>query len=73
MQATRRGGYAYVRHGILRHFKERGASFLKQPDVLQRQLFNVKALLFDWDGVFNEGFKGRAGRQSVQRGWTAWA
>ncbi|MEZ4760760.1 MAG: hypothetical protein R2810_13355 [Flavobacteriales bacterium] len=45
----------------LRHFKERGASFLKQPDVLQRQLFNVKALLFDWDGVFNEGFKDEQG------------
>lgn len=41
----------------LRHFQDRGANFLKQPDVLRRQLAHVKALLFDWDGVFNEGFK----------------
>ncbi len=45
----------------LRHFKERGTSLLKQPDVLQRQLGGIKALLFDWDGVFNEGFKGPDG------------
>ncbi len=41
----------------LKHFKERGGSFLKAPDVLRRQVGGIKAVLFDWDGVFNEGFK----------------
>jgi 3-deoxy-D-manno-octulosonate 8-phosphate phosphatase (KDO 8-P phosphatase) len=45
----------------LKHFKDRGASFLKAPDVLRRQLVGIKAVLFDWDGVFNEGFKDLAG------------
>jgi len=32
-------------------------SFLAEPPALQEKLFKVKAYVFDWDGVFNNGTK----------------
>lgn len=39
---------------IAEHFK---GSFIAEPSVLQQKLAKVKAYVFDWDGVFNNGQK----------------
>ena len=31
--------------------------YLRSPEELQRRINNIKAVLFDWDGVFNDGWK----------------
>ncbi|MBX2983877.1 MAG: hypothetical protein KF843_14460 [Flavobacteriales bacterium] len=31
--------------------------YLHEPAELQRRMQNIKAVLFDWDGVFNDGWK----------------
>jgi 3-deoxy-D-manno-octulosonate 8-phosphate phosphatase (KDO 8-P phosphatase) len=36
-------------------------SFLAEPLALQEKLFKVKAYVFDWDGVFNNGAKNAGG------------
>lgn len=41
----------------LKAFARLGTRFLRPPDVLQRQLGDIRAILFDWDGVFNDGWK----------------
>jgi len=41
----------------LKAFAALGTRFLRPADALQRQIGNVKALIFDWDGVFNDGWK----------------
>jgi 3-deoxy-D-manno-octulosonate 8-phosphate phosphatase (KDO 8-P phosphatase) len=41
----------------LKAFATLGTRFLRSPDSLQRQLGNIRALVFDWDGVFNSGWK----------------
>jgi len=41
----------------LKSFAKLGTRFLRPPDVLQRQLGDIRAILFDWDGVFNDGWK----------------
>ena len=45
----------------LKAFATLGTRFLRPPDALQRQLGQVRALLLDWDGVFNGGWKDRDG------------
>lgn len=39
-------------------FTSKGAKFITPPNKLQEKLMNIKAVLFDWDGVFNSGEKG---------------
>ncbi len=39
-------------------FKSNGGKFITPPSQLQDKLRNIKAILFDWDGVFNSGEKG---------------
>jgi len=39
-------------------FKSNGGEFITPPAQLQDKLRNIKAILFDWDGVFNSGEKG---------------
>ena len=39
-------------------FESKGGVFITPPFVLAQKLKNIKAILFDWDGVFNEGNKG---------------
>jgi 3-deoxy-D-manno-octulosonate 8-phosphate phosphatase (KDO 8-P phosphatase) len=39
-------------------FRSNGGEFTTSPGVLRDKLHNIKALLFDWDGVFNSGEKG---------------
>ncbi len=39
-------------------FKRGGGTFLSAPESFQRKIRQVRALVFDWDGVFNRGEKG---------------
>jgi 3-deoxy-D-manno-octulosonate 8-phosphate phosphatase (KDO 8-P phosphatase) len=41
----------------LKSFATLGTRFLRPADYLQRQLGNIRAVVFDWDGVFNDGWK----------------
>jgi 3-deoxy-D-manno-octulosonate 8-phosphate phosphatase (KDO 8-P phosphatase) len=45
----------------LRAFAELGTRFLRPPHELGRRISDIKALLFDWDGVFNDGEKDAQG------------
>ncbi len=45
----------------LKAFANLGTRFLRPPDVLQRNLGQIRALLFDWDGVFNDGWRDESG------------
>jgi len=39
-------------------FTSQGAKFITPPTNFQEKLLNIKAILLDWDGVFNSGEKG---------------
>lgn len=39
-------------------FKQNGGQFITPPQELAQKLKKVKAFIFDWDGVFNDGRKG---------------
>lgn len=39
-------------------FRSNGGEFTTPSTVLKDKLRNIKAILFDWDGVFNSGVKG---------------
>ncbi len=43
---------------VSRFFAEQGGVFVIAPDELADKLKTVQALIFDWDGVFNDGSKG---------------
>lgn len=45
----------------LKAFATLGTRFMRPPDVLQRNLGQIRALLFDWDGVFNDGWRDTQG------------
>ena len=38
-----------------------GGEFVASPRDLQHRLQNIRAFIFDWDGVFNNGAKTGAG------------
>jgi 3-deoxy-D-manno-octulosonate 8-phosphate phosphatase (KDO 8-P phosphatase) len=38
-------------------FQEKGGEFVSSPFLLKEKLHHVKAILFDWDGVFHSGYK----------------
>lgn len=38
-------------------FESGGGEFFTPPSVFVPKLKNIRAILFDWDGVFNDGFK----------------
>ena len=42
---------------IISSYQQQGGVFITPPSVLIEKLSRVKALLFDWDGVFNDGRK----------------
>jgi 3-deoxy-D-manno-octulosonate 8-phosphate phosphatase (KDO 8-P phosphatase) len=42
---------------IIRQFSELGGAFISAPEVLQKKCSGIKAFIFDWDGVFNNGQK----------------
>jgi len=39
-------------------FKRQGGEFISSPSFIQEKLKEIKAFIFDWDGVFNPGTKG---------------
>jgi 3-deoxy-D-manno-octulosonate 8-phosphate phosphatase (KDO 8-P phosphatase) len=39
-------------------FENLGGQFIAEPLVLAKKIKQVKAFIFDWDGVFNDGRKG---------------
>ena len=39
-------------------------SFIASPETIQQKLKNIKAFIFDWDGVFNNGHKFSDGNSS---------
>ncbi len=43
---------------VSQHFTAAGATFMIPPARIAAKLKHIRALIFDWDGVFNEGFKG---------------
>ncbi|MBL7852507.1 MAG: phosphatase [Cyclobacteriaceae bacterium] len=42
---------------IITLFEAAGGEFFTPPSVFTEKLKGIRAVLFDWDGVFNEGFK----------------
>ena len=38
-------------------FKNQGGEFISSPSFITEKLKNIKAYIFDWDGVFNTGTK----------------
>jgi 3-deoxy-D-manno-octulosonate 8-phosphate phosphatase (KDO 8-P phosphatase) len=42
---------------IVTSFESVGGEFFTPPSVFEQKLKGIRAVLFDWDGVFNEGFK----------------
>jgi 3-deoxy-D-manno-octulosonate 8-phosphate phosphatase (KDO 8-P phosphatase) len=38
-------------------FEEQGGGFISSPSFIAEKLKNIKAYIFDWDGVFNSGTK----------------
>jgi 3-deoxy-D-manno-octulosonate 8-phosphate phosphatase (KDO 8-P phosphatase) len=45
-------------HAIVALFSQRGGTFVASAQQLTERLVRAQALLFDWDGVFNAGYKG---------------
>lgn len=49
-------------NAVVTLFEKGGGEFVSPPSVFIDKLKKIKAVLFDWDGVFNDGFKqGNAG------------
>lgn len=42
---------------VIEHFENIGGTFITPPEVLKDKLSKIKAFIFDWDGVFNNGSK----------------
>lgn len=42
---------------VVQLFESGGGEFFTPPSVFIAKLQNIRAVLFDWDGVFNAGFK----------------
>jgi 3-deoxy-D-manno-octulosonate 8-phosphate phosphatase (KDO 8-P phosphatase) len=42
---------------IIQSYQQLGGVFITPPSVLIQKLSKIKALVFDWDGVFNDGRK----------------
>ncbi len=51
-------------------FSQMGGYFKETPSSsgLSRKLFDIKCLLFDWDGVFNDGRKGETSSSDFSEG-----
>ena len=46
---------------IAKLYRDLGGMFVCSPEELKQKLMNVKAFVFDWDGVFNNGQKQSSG------------
>ncbi len=45
-------------------FEKLGGEFVSSPFFMKEKLQNIKALVFDWDGVFHSGYKDESGSSS---------
>lgn len=45
-------------------FTDLGGTFISSPAAIAAKLKKIRAIVFDWDGVFNDGFKGE-GQPSI--------
>jgi len=45
-------------------FEKEGGEFISSPSFIKKKLKNIKAFIFDWDGVFNNGQKSEASSSS---------
>jgi len=46
-------------------FEERGGKFVSRSNLMRSNLAKVKVYLFDWDGVFNNGYRSRHGESDL--------
>lgn len=46
---------------VARAFRAAGGTFVERPAAIARRLEAVRALVFDWDGVFNDGRRAQGG------------
>jgi len=49
---------------VYEKFKEINGQFITEPKLIASKLSNIKAFIFDWDGVFNSGDKQANGGSS---------
>ena len=42
---------------IAKLFQQGGGEFISPPSLFADKLKGIRAIIFDWDGVFNDGFK----------------
>ena len=49
-------------------FVKNGGDFTTPPAVIQHKLADIKAFVFDWDGVFNSGRKGKSSTSDFTEG-----
>ena len=45
-------------------FEKMGGEFVSSPFFIKKKLHKIKALIFDWDGVFHSGYKNESGSSS---------
>ena len=49
-------------------FSGMGGKFISEPEDIKGKFNKIKAIIFDWDGVFNNGIKsGEEGSGTSQR------
>jgi 3-deoxy-D-manno-octulosonate 8-phosphate phosphatase (KDO 8-P phosphatase) len=51
---------ASVNPSLFKIFERMGGKFVTPPEALQKKFLRIRALVFDWDGVFNAGEKGES-------------
>ena len=49
---------------MIEHFTALGGQFVTPPEKITEKLRVVRAIVFDWDGVFNDGIKTESGSSS---------
>ena len=49
-------------------FVKQGGDFTTPPAIIQHKLADIKAFIFDWDGVFNSGRKGKSSTSDFTEG-----
>lgn len=49
-----------VNPSLFKIFERMGGKFVTPPETLQKKFLRIRALVFDWDGVFNAGEKGES-------------
>lgn len=48
-----------MKSDLIQVFEDMGGEFISPPVLLMKKWSKIKAFIFDWDGVFNTGIKGK--------------